>query len=157
MARGPSGGEEASDDSGAGAIPGAPRGDDASGRRRAVPVHSLFKRLVLGRPLATQEAVHERLRKLVALPVFSSDAISSTGYGTEVILSVLVPVAGLAALHYLVPISLIVVAMLVILEVSYRQTIFAYPRVGVRTSSAARTWGGSRRCSPGRRCWSTTR
>ncbi|MHB8661658.1 MAG: APC family permease [Acidimicrobiales bacterium] len=94
------------------------------------PAHTLFKRLLIGRPLATDQAVHQRLRKLVALPVFSSDAISSTGYGTEVILSVLVPVAGLAALHYVVPISLIVMAVLVILVISYRQTIFAYPTGG---------------------------
>ena len=99
-------------------------------RQERVPAHTLFKRLLIGRPLATDQAVHQRLRKLVALPVFSSDAISSTGYGTEVILGVLVPVAGLAALHYVVPISLIVMAVLVILVISYRQTIFAYPTGG---------------------------
>ncbi|HXW32249.1 MAG TPA: APC family permease [Acidimicrobiales bacterium] len=103
--------------------------DDSSEAGRD-PAHSLFKRLLIGRPLATHDAVTQRLRKLVALPVFSSDAISSTGYGTEVILSVLVPVAGMAALHVLVPISLIVVVLLVILVVSYRQTIFAYPTGG---------------------------
>jgi amino acid transporter len=116
------------------AAPGGPGGTEpSSGADRPlgeVPAHSLFKRLVIGRPLATDEAVTQRLRKLVALPVFSSDAISSTGYGTEVILSVLVPVAGLAALHYIVPISLIVMAVLVILVVSYRQTIYAYPSGG---------------------------
>ncbi|MBV8236886.1 MAG: APC family permease, partial [Acidimicrobiia bacterium] len=95
-----------------------------------VPPHSLLKRLLIGRPLATHEAVGQRLRKLVALPVFSSDAISSTGYGTEVILAVLVPVAGMAALDYVVPISLIVIVLLIILVVSYRQTIFAYPSGG---------------------------
>ena len=104
--------------------------ESAGGHRDGVPAHTLFKRLLIGRPLATDQAVHQRLRKLVALPVFSSDAISSTGYGTEVILGVLVPVAGLAALHYVVPISLIVMAVLVILVVSYRQTIFAYPTGG---------------------------
>jgi hypothetical protein len=107
-----------------------PTGSTAEDRRRAVPAHTLFKRLLIGRPLATDQAVHQRLRKLVALPVFSSDAISSTGYGTEVILGVLVPVAGLAALNYVVPISLIVMAVLVILIISYRQTIFAYPSGG---------------------------
>jgi amino acid transporter len=95
-----------------------------------VPARTLFKRLLIGRPLATHDAVTQRLRKLVALPVFSSDAISSTGYGTEVILSVLVPVAGMAALNYVVPISLIVIVLLVILVLSYRQTIFAYPTGG---------------------------
>jgi amino acid transporter len=95
-----------------------------------VPAHTTFKRLLIGRPLATHDALSQRLRKLVALPVFSSDAISSTAYGTEVILLVLVPVAGMAALNYVVPISLIVIALLVILVVSYRQTIFAYPSGG---------------------------
>jgi amino acid transporter len=102
-----------------------PRVGESSGTPR-----TLFKRLLIGRPLATQDAVTQRLRKLVALPVFSSDAISSTGYGTEVILAVLVPAAGMAALHYIVPISLIVMVVLVILVVSYRQTIFAYPTGG---------------------------
>ena len=97
---------------------------------QTVPARTLFKRLIIGRPLSTHDAVSQRLRKLVALPVFSSDAISSTGYGTEVILSVLVPVAGMAALHQVVPISLIVMGVLVILVLSYRQTIFAYPSGG---------------------------
>lgn len=90
----------------------------------------MLKRLLIGRPLSTHDAVSQRLRKLVALPVFSSDAISSTGFGTEVILSVLVPVAGMAALNYILPISLIVLVVLVVLVVSYRQTIFAYPTGG---------------------------
>src|ERR1700674_2569746 len=106
------------------------RGSEGHSPPGEVPALSLFKRLVICRPLATNEAVNQRLRKLVALPVFSSDAISSTGYGTEVILGVLVPVAGVAALNYVVPISLIVMAVLVILVISYRQTIFAYPSGG---------------------------
>ena len=63
----------------------APR--PAGGDRDGVPAHTLFKRLLIGRPLATDQAVHQRLRKLVALPVFSSDAISSTGYACVVTLS----------------------------------------------------------------------
>ncbi|MBV8161689.1 MAG: APC family permease, partial [Acidimicrobiia bacterium] len=103
---------------------------DGADKRRRAPPHNLLKRLLIGRPLATHDAVTQRLRKLVALPVFSSDAISSTGYGTEVILGVLVPAAGMAALNYVVPISVIVMVVLVILVVSYRQTIFAYPSGG---------------------------
>ena len=121
-------------------MPGRPAGDEephdrprpvpVPPRAPGVPAHSLLKRVLIGRPLATHDAVTQRLRKIIALPVFSSDAISSTGYGTEVILSVLVPVAGMAALNYVVPISLIVVGLLVILVLSYRQTIFAYPTGG---------------------------
>jgi amino acid transporter len=108
-------------------VPAIPEAGD---NRSGLAAHTLLKRLLIGRPLATHDAVTQRLRKLVALPVFSSDAISSTGYGTEVILGVLVPVAGMAALNYVVPISIIVMAVLVILVVSYRQTIFAYPSGG---------------------------
>jgi amino acid transporter len=92
--------------------------------------YSLFKRLLVGRPLASQAADTQRLPKRIALPVFSSDAVSSTAYGTEVILTVLVPVAGMAAYGYLVPLSLVVVGLLVLLVLSYRQTIYAYPSGG---------------------------
>jgi amino acid transporter len=91
---------------------------------------SLLKRLLVGRPLATSEAREQRLRKLVALPIFSADAIASSAFATEEILHVLVPVVGMVALSYLVPISLVVVVLLVIVVSSYRQTIFAYPTGG---------------------------
>jgi amino acid transporter len=101
-----------------------------TGRRRPVHGVSLVKRALLGRPLATREAPHERLRKLVALPVFSADAIASSAFATEEILQVLVPAVGMVALDYLVPISLVVVVLLAIVVASYRQTIFAYPGGG---------------------------
>jgi amino acid transporter len=93
-------------------------------------VYSVLKRLLVGRPLPSAEQEHQRLIKTIALAVFSSDAISSTAYATEEILHVLVPLAALAALGYLVPISLIVMVLLAIVAVSYRQTIFAYPGGG---------------------------
>jgi amino acid transporter len=80
--------------------------------------------------LSNTDAEKERLAKRIALPVFSSDAVSSTAYGTEVMLTVLVPVAGFAAFGYLVPLSLLVVALLMLLVFSYRQTIYAYPGGG---------------------------
>ncbi|HKE75943.1 MAG TPA: APC family permease [Acidimicrobiales bacterium] len=98
--------------------------------RPALPGVSVAKRVLLGRPLASAEAHHERLRKLVALPVFSADAIASSAFATEEILRVLVPAVGMAAIGYLVPISLVVVVLLVIVVTSYRQTIFAYPNGG---------------------------
>ena len=94
------------------------------------PVLSVLKRLLVGRPLPSADQEHQRLTKKIALAVFSSDAISSTAYATEEILHVLVPLAALAALGYLVPISLIVVVLLVIVAASYRQTIYAYPGGG---------------------------
>ncbi|MBW3651879.1 MAG: APC family permease, partial [Actinobacteria bacterium] len=89
-----------------------------------------IKRLLVGRPLPSSEEGHQRLGKVVALAVFASDAISSTAYATEEILLVLMPLAAMAALEYLVPIAVVVVALLAIVIFSYRQTIHAYPSGG---------------------------
>jgi amino acid transporter len=92
--------------------------------------YSVLKRLLIGRPLSSREFEHQRLPKRLALGVFSTDAIASTAFATQEILVVLVPAAGMAALGYLVPISLFVVALLVIVVASYRQTLYAYPNGG---------------------------
>ncbi len=90
-----------------------------------------FKRLVVGTPLASADELHHRLGKPTALAVFASDAISSTAYASEEILLVLVPAAGLlTGLHQLIPIALIVIVLLTLVALSYRQTIFAYPSGG---------------------------
>jgi len=91
-----------------------------------------LKRFFIGNPIATSEDHHQRISKKVALPVFASDAISSTAYATEEILIVFLSLGavGMAAYSMLVPISLMVVALLVIVVTSYRQTIFAYPNGG---------------------------
>jgi amino acid transporter len=90
---------------------------------------SWCKDLLLGPPLATSRLVAERLRKLVALAVFSSDAISSTAYGTEQIMLVLVA-AGAVTTRLAFPIALAIGGLLAILILSYRQTITAYPSSG---------------------------
>jgi len=92
--------------------------------------YSTFKRGLIGRPLASAELSHQRLSRLVGLAVFSSDAVASTAFASEQILQVLVPAAGTLAIGYLVPISFIVVVLLAIVVISYRQTIFAYPGGG---------------------------
>jgi amino acid transporter len=92
--------------------------------------YSVLKRLLIGRPLASREFEQQRLPKRLALGVFSTDAIASTAFATQEILVVLVPAAGMAALGYLVPISLLVVALLVVVVASYRQTLYAYPNGG---------------------------
>jgi amino acid transporter len=91
-----------------------------------------LKRLVIGRPIATADEGHQRLPKKVALPVFASDAISSTAYATDEILHVLLIGAGVgfAAFTRLVPLSIVVAVLLVIVVTSYRQTIHAYPNGG---------------------------
>jgi len=87
------------------------------------------KRWLLGRPLATAQASHERLSNPVALAIFSSDPLSSVAYATEEILLVLI-LAGTAALHYSIGISIVIVGLVVIVAASYRQTIYAYPSGG---------------------------
>jgi amino acid transporter len=88
-----------------------------------------FKRVLFGRPLASDRLEHERLNKRTALAVLSSDAISSVAYATEQSLIVLAVLGG-AALSYVVPISGVIVGLLVLVALSYRQTIFAYPGGG---------------------------
>src|SRR5687768_18619097 len=94
----------------------------------------VLKRFLLGRPLATSEQEHQRLPKVIALAVFSSDAISSTAYATEEILFVIaVGGSSLAlGLNQLIPIGIAVALLLSIVITSYRQTIFAYPNGGAR-------------------------
>ncbi|HVF49854.1 MAG TPA: APC family permease [Pyrinomonadaceae bacterium] len=87
------------------------------------------KRLLVGSPKRTEQATHERLPKKTALAVFSSDALSSVAYSTEAILLVLLA-AGSIAIGYLVPIIFGIALLLLILTLSYRQTIHAYPSGG---------------------------
>ena len=96
-------------------------------------MYSALKRLVVGRPIATSEGEERRLPKTIALPTFSSDALSSTAYATEEILFVLALSAGSSlalGLSRLVPISIVVAVLIAIVVASYRQTIFAYPNGG---------------------------
>ena len=93
---------------------------------------SLLKRVLIGRPIATAEEGHQRLRKRVALPIFASDAMSSTAYATDEILIVLLIQAGAGAVAFnkLVPLAIIVAVLLFVVILSYRQTIHAYPSGG---------------------------
>ena len=91
-----------------------------------------LKRILIGKPISSEEEAHQRIRKLVALPVFASDAISSTAYATDEILVVLLLQAGIGATAFnlLTPIAVVVCVLLVIVVMSYRQTIHAYPSGG---------------------------
>jgi amino acid transporter len=91
-----------------------------------------LKKFLIGNPISSEEEAHQRLSKKIALPVFASDAISSTAYATDEILVVTLigAGAGAAAFRPLVPIAIIVVILLAILVMSYRQTIMAYPSGG---------------------------
>src|SRR5215471_13827065 len=91
--------------------------------------YTRLKRVIIGEPLATAAAGHERLSKLKALAVLSSDALSSVAYATEEIMRVLL-LAGTAALTASLPIGLVLVVLLFVVGFSYRQTIKAYPTGG---------------------------
>src|SRR5680860_1522528 len=92
-----------------------------------------FKRILVGRPMASGELGHTLLPKTIALPVFSSDALSSVAYATGEIILVL-GVVGAAAVATVVPISIAVAALLAIVVLSYRQTVAAYPNGGGATA-----------------------
>jgi amino acid transporter len=98
-------------------------------RGRIERVVQAIKGILLGSPFATSRLLHERLSKIQALPIFASDALSSSAYATEEILLVLV-LAGTGALSYSMPIAAVIVLLLAIVTISYRQTIKAYPNGG---------------------------
>jgi len=87
------------------------------------------KRLVVGRPMSSGELGHTLLPKTIALPVFSSDPLSSNAYATQEALIVL-SLAGAAGLSFILPISGAVAVLLLIVVTSYRQTVKAYPTGG---------------------------
>ncbi len=88
-----------------------------------------LRRILLGRPLHTEQAHHEKLPKILALPVFSSDAISSVAYASEEIMAALLLFG--TAIFGLTPwLTLGIVLLLVIVTASYRQTVMAYPSGG---------------------------
>ena len=88
-----------------------------------------LRRITLGPPLEASAIAVERMRKLVALPVLSADALSSVAYGPEAMLAVLV-LGGSAALGYSLPIAAAIAFLILAVGVSYRQTIRAYPHGG---------------------------
>jgi amino acid transporter len=98
--------------------------------------------VVLGRPLASDEEIGERLSKKKALAIFSSDAISSSAYATEEILrALLLAGAALATLSFALPISIAIAALLGVVAFSYRQVCIAYPTGGGSYSVAKANFG----------------
>lgn len=88
-------------------------------------------RLLIGKPLQTAELPHQSISKPVGLAVFASDALSSTAYATEEILIILSLAGGGAMLFGLsIPLALAIAVLLIIVTISYRQTIYAYPNGG---------------------------
>jgi amino acid transporter len=97
-----------------------------------VPEESTFptlKRLLVGKPIPSHLAHHERLTRVTGLAVLSSDALSSVAYATDFVVATLI-VAGVSTLGYAIPIGMVISALLAIVAFSYRQTIYAYPTGG---------------------------
>src|SRR5215216_3992221 len=112
------------------------------GQQRYESLGYRAKRTLLGPPFKTAQLAHERISKRVALAVFSSDPISSTAYATEEMLLVLV-VAGGAAVGLALPLAAGVAVLLLILVLSYRQVISAYPQGGGAYMVTRDNLGGS--------------
>jgi amino acid transporter len=85
-----------------------------------------LRTVLIGRPIHSDREEHERLTKVKALAIFSSDNLSSSAYGPEEIMRVLV-LAGVGAISLTLPIAALITVMLAIVTLSYRQTIKAYP------------------------------
>jgi amino acid transporter len=88
------------------------------------------KKRLLGKPLVTEELTHEKLSNPVALGVLASDCISSSAYGSEAMLTILIPVIGVAAFTLLLPVTLAILCVLTLLTLSYRDVVMAYTRAG---------------------------
>jgi len=88
-----------------------------------------LRRVAFGRPLSNAEESSERLSKVKALAVFSSDNLSSVAYATDAILFTLLA-AGTGAFGFALPIALLITLLLGLIVVSYHQTIRAYPNGG---------------------------
>ena len=98
-------------------------------RERTSDVGDVLKRILVGRRLTSQRLEHTLLPKVLALPVFSSDALSSVAYATEQILVVLLAASAVSA-HLVMPISVAIATLMAIVVISYRQTVRAYPNGG---------------------------
>ncbi len=85
-----------------------------------------FRTVLIGRPISSDHESHERLTKLKALAIFSSDNISSSAYATEEMMRILV-LGGIGAISLTMPITIAIVVILAIVATSYMQTIKAYP------------------------------
>jgi amino acid transporter len=96
---------------------------------RPRPPTGVVKRILVGRAVASSGLEHTLLPKVLALPVFSSDALSSVAYASEEILRVLL-LASLASAHLVLPIAVAISVLMAIVVLSYRQTVKAYPSGG---------------------------
>ena len=95
---------------------------------------------LIGRPLANSEQRAEHVGPAAGVPIFGLDALTSAAYGPEAALALLMPL-GLAGVHYIIPVSIAIITLLVIVFFSYRQTIDAYPNGGGSYTVASENLG----------------
>src|SRR5215470_7551863 len=88
------------------------------------------KRRLLGPPMVNEDLRHQRLSKPLALGVLSPDGISSSDYGTEEILIALLPLAGLTAFTLILPMTLVILVVMALVVLSYREVVMVYIRPG---------------------------
>src|SRR5215475_3777509 len=103
------------------------------GRQRAGqpdPFWYTAKTRLLGPPLVNDQLGEQRLNKPLALGVLSPDGISSSAYGTEEILIALVPIAGIAAFTLILPLTLVILLVMTLVVLSYREVVMVYIRPG---------------------------
>jgi amino acid transporter len=106
----------------------------AAGLLSRAPVPDSFgyavKNRLLGRPLVNEQLAEQRLSKPLALGVLSPDGISSSAYGTEEIIIALLPLAGLAAFTLILPMTLVILFVMTLVVLSYREVVMVYIRPG---------------------------
>ena len=112
-----------------------------------------IKRRLLGPPLINDQLQHERLSNPVALGVLAPDCISSSAYGTEeMLIELLKGGAAFAAFWLVLPITGVILAILLLLTLSYRQVVSLYTRAGGSYIVARENFGRGSRRSPRSRC-----
>jgi amino acid transporter len=98
--------------------------------------------VLFGARLASYEEEHQRVGTIAAIPMLGLDALASAAYGPEAALTLLLPL-GILGLSYILPISRLIIVLLCIVYLSYRQTIAAYPTGGGSYTVARSNLGAS--------------
>src|SRR5665213_2550974 len=88
------------------------------------------KRRLLGPPLVSDQLAGQRLGKPTALAVLSSDVMSSSAYASEQMIRVLIPIGGLAAFSLVTPLTAVILAVLAVVTICYRDVVRSYPKAG---------------------------
>jgi len=100
-----------------------------------------FADLVIGKPLATNAEHEAHIGVAAGIPIFGLDGLTSAAYGPEAAMALLIPLGLIGVQHYLLPIFAAILSLLVILYLSYRQTIEAYPNGGGSYTVASENLG----------------